>query len=308
MEEDGCGWTVLHMAAKMGRTSTVNLLLDAGWDLEARSYGGETALSLAVDNGHLETIKSLLVRGAQIDTQNSDKFDKNTPLHKASKYSHNDVLKFLLMCGANQDIRNKSGKTAEDCAENEETKAVFREFNEMGQQSIVDLFNLSINEKNWNIAATLICKGVTMTSMENICLENLVAILEVASKKNSPAKKNIVNFLALTVNEKDTNGNTSLHKAAELNNKEISMILIENGSDIEEKNKDGNTPLHIVSNSNNPELVKFFLNNGASSTQFIKNKDGKIPLNLADDSQNLDVFRIILIDFLNFALKTPYRN
>ena len=42
---------------------------------------------------------------------------------------HTEVIKTLLLCGASQEIRNHRGKTAEDEAKNDETRAVFRKFN-----------------------------------------------------------------------------------------------------------------------------------------------------------------------------------
>ena len=66
---------------------------------------------------------------------------------------------------------------------------------------------------------------------------------------------------------------------------------------------DGNTPLHIAAESENEKIVKYLLENGASSTQFVANKAGQIPLEVA--RHNKFIFRIILIDFLNYALKSP---
>ena len=133
---DEMDWTALHEAADGGHPPVVTRLLDAGWSLEARSeYTGRTPLSYAAEAGHLETVKCMLIRGANMDTQNDD---KRTPLHYASSNGHSKVIKraeghtemikTLLHCGANQQIRNDQGQTAEDAAKNDETRAVFREF------------------------------------------------------------------------------------------------------------------------------------------------------------------------------------
>lgn len=70
---------------------------------------------------------------------------------------------------------------------------------------------------------------------------------------------------------------------------------------MEEANFDGNTPLHLAAASDNETIVKYLLKNGASSTQFMKNNDGLIPLEVSKN--NTDIFNIILLDFLNYALK-----
>ena len=77
--------------------------------------------------------------------------------------------------------------------------------------------------------------------------------------------------------------------------------LIQN---IEVKDEEfGDTPLHAVAGTNNDKVLKLLLNNGASATQFMKNKAGKIPLELSRNNKYM--FRIVLIDFLNYALKSP---
>ena len=71
---------------------------------------------------------------------------------------------------------------------------------------------------------------------------------------------------------------------------------------IEVGDKSGNTPLHAVAFTDNDKVLKLLLNNGASATQFTKNKKGQIPLEIS--KHNKYMFRIILLDFLGFALKT----
>ena len=118
--------TALHGAAYRGHTPVVTLLLDAGWSLEAETGGGDTPLAWVALRGHLEMAKCLLDRGANINTQTSTKW---TPLHRASYGGFTDLARLLLQRGANQEIRNKDGKTASEYAKNDETRAVFSEFN-----------------------------------------------------------------------------------------------------------------------------------------------------------------------------------
>ena len=75
-------------------------------------------------------------------------------------------------------------------------------------------------------------------------------------------------------------------------------------SNIEKKEeKSGNTPLHAAAGTVNDQVLRFLLNNGASVTQFIINNDGKIPLEISKNNKYM--FRLVLIDFLNYALKSP---
>ena len=90
---------------------------------------GVTPLILAAHCGHVGTVKYLLFKGADIETQDDG---KHTPLYWASRWGHTKVIKTLLHHGANREIRNYEGKTAEDEAMNDETRAVFSKWEERG--------------------------------------------------------------------------------------------------------------------------------------------------------------------------------
>jgi len=55
------------MAAILGHTETVNALLDAGANIEAKDIGGYTALLVATIKGQ-KTVNALLAAGANPDT------------------------------------------------------------------------------------------------------------------------------------------------------------------------------------------------------------------------------------------------
>ena len=103
------------------------------------------------------------------------------------------------------------------------------------------------------------------------------------------------------IEEKNLEGNTPIHIAVATQNN-LMKFLIENGSNIEEKDFQGNTPIHIAAASDNDRIVKYLIQNGASTTQFTQNNDGQIPLELA--RHNNYIYRSILIDFLDYALKS----
>jgi ankyrin repeat protein len=62
--------SVLHAAAKMGRSDAVAAMLDLGIDVDAGSDVGATALSYAASRGHREVVALLLERGAAVNARN----------------------------------------------------------------------------------------------------------------------------------------------------------------------------------------------------------------------------------------------
>lgn len=69
-------------AAANGNLALVRSMLDRGADLNSIDYQGRTALMLAAFEGHLAVIQFLLEIGAPVSQSNEEGF---TPLHRAAE-------------------------------------------------------------------------------------------------------------------------------------------------------------------------------------------------------------------------------
>ena len=85
--------TPLHTASGYGRTSLVELLIDQGADIEAKSKLGESPIFFAAQEGHLPTAQLLVTRGARTDAV---KIDGVMPIHQAAQDNRHQVLEFLV--------------------------------------------------------------------------------------------------------------------------------------------------------------------------------------------------------------------
>ena len=74
----------------------------------------KTALILAIEYGHIDIVKYLLMAGA--DTEIKDCEYDSTALMWASTNDDAAVVKLLLRSGANMDVKDKEGQTALGCA------------------------------------------------------------------------------------------------------------------------------------------------------------------------------------------------
>lgn len=142
-EEDGS--TCLHHAAKIGNLEMVSLLLSTGQvDVNAQDSGGWTPIIWAAEHKHIDVIRMLLTRGADVTLTDNEEniclhwasftgsaaiaevllnaqcdlhavnYHGDTPLHIAARESYHDCVLLFLSRGANPELRNKEGDTAWD--------------------------------------------------------------------------------------------------------------------------------------------------------------------------------------------------
>uniref|UniRef100_A0A8C2FC92 Euchromatic histone-lysine N-methyltransferase 2 n=1 Tax=Cyprinus carpio TaxID=7962 RepID=A0A8C2FC92_CYPCA len=139
-EEDGS--TGLHHAAKLGNLEVVLLLLSTGQvDINAQDSGGWTPIIWAAEHRHIDVIRALLNRGADVTLRDKEmnvclhwasfsgcaeiaelvlnagcpltsiNQHGDTPLHIAAREGYIDCVTLFLSRGADIDIMNKEGDT-----------------------------------------------------------------------------------------------------------------------------------------------------------------------------------------------------
>ncbi|XP_038133002.1 histone-lysine N-methyltransferase EHMT2 [Cyprinodon tularosa] len=107
VEEDG--YTGLHHAAKLGNLEIVNMLLETGQvDVNAQDNGGWTPIIWAAEHKHVEVIKSLLNRGADVSIKDKE---LNVCLHWAAYAGNIDIAELVLNAGCSLSSVNVHGDT-----------------------------------------------------------------------------------------------------------------------------------------------------------------------------------------------------
>jgi hypothetical protein len=104
------GRTALHIAARIGNTELVSLLLDQGALVTATDHNGSTPLHLACQKGHQATVLLLLGEDSLI---NAVDIRGNTCLHFACSNGHRECVKALIFHKDQCDINaaNTQGDT-----------------------------------------------------------------------------------------------------------------------------------------------------------------------------------------------------
>ena len=121
IQNDNCFHTALHIAAEYGHTENIECLVRHKAQMDIQNEDGWTALHYAAMCGFTKIVECLVRHKAQMDIQSEDGW---TALHfvadRAMKCQedgeYGEVAVVLMANGANRDIKNKEGQTAEELA------------------------------------------------------------------------------------------------------------------------------------------------------------------------------------------------
>ncbi|KAJ8297702.1 hypothetical protein KUTeg_024233 [Tegillarca granosa] len=101
-------FSLLHWAAREGRTNIVDMLIQRGARINATNMGDDTALHLAASHGHRDIVRMLIQNKANINAINEH---GNTPLHYACFWGQDLIAEELVNNGALVSIANKFDET-----------------------------------------------------------------------------------------------------------------------------------------------------------------------------------------------------
>jgi ankyrin repeat protein len=107
-EKNSSGNTLLQMACCWGHVDTVKMLLRRGANIQVKNYDGWTALHQASFEGHTDIAKLLVEHGAHIPSKNEKGW---TPLHLACREGKTDTAKMLIENGADTGVTSDNGLT-----------------------------------------------------------------------------------------------------------------------------------------------------------------------------------------------------
>ena len=107
------GDTALHIVTRARSVPWINLMVQAGADVNARNVAGQTPLQIAASANFIEGVEVLLYHKARVDETDQS---GETPLIGAV-HSHNlPLVRMLLEGGADPDRPDNSGRSARDYA------------------------------------------------------------------------------------------------------------------------------------------------------------------------------------------------
>ncbi|CAG2251355.1 ILK [Mytilus edulis] len=135
-------FSLLHWAAREGRTNIVDMLIARGARINATNMGDDTALHLAASHGHRDIVMMLLHNKANINAVNEH---GNTPLHYAAFWGKDQIAEDLVNNGAIVGICNKFNESPLEKAKPKLGSMLKERALQLGQ----DLQKIPFKDRSW---------------------------------------------------------------------------------------------------------------------------------------------------------------
>ncbi|KAJ3652486.1 hypothetical protein Zmor_018447 [Zophobas morio] len=277
----------LRIASRKGDLEEVKRCLQNFADINSCSDLGNTALSFAALPGHVNIVKYLCAKGANINTMT--KPQGRTPLSWAVRGRCLDVVKILLEMKPSINTADCDGNTPLINAILESTTDIASMLINAG----ADINGCNASEKS----PLAIAAENNRLDMVELLLENNADISNLGKKEKTPLSAaalggnlDIVKSLVsrrVDINAINSDGNTALTYAVEAENDSIVEFLIEHDADPCKCGKNGKTPLRTAVVKQSLPLITYLLDHGAESTI-------QTAFLVAIETRNLDIIRLLI--------------
>jgi ankyrin repeat protein len=289
---DKDGRTPLHWASRGVHLEVVKFLVDKGADVNAEDSNKVVPLhSLAVRNA-AAAIAILVAKGAEVDAKD---YGGNTALHYAALSDSVDAVAVLIEKGADIENRENYGRTPLIlCARERGGPRTIKVLLEAGGDvNARDKFqDTALNLASWRgkkeVVDILLDGGAKISSKGR-------DVRYLFSEAASHGLSRLFDAVAKAGGDptfKLSNGGTLLHAAAAGGSAEILEILIGKGLDINLKDSYGWTPLHYAARDGQVEAVEQLITKGTHINA--RSIMGQSPLNVADEMKH-DKVRALLL-------------
>ncbi|KAJ8684588.1 hypothetical protein QAD02_020380 [Eretmocerus hayati] len=271
-------------------------------------------LHLAVETGHSEIVKLLLMKGAWVNSRNGL---GETPLHVCCKKSNFALANMLLSGGCEADIPDCAHSTPLHVAVENECKELVQlliqhEVNINSYTARSDLagftpLHLAVYKENEGIVEILLQNGAyvnalintshidelsSIKSNNNIVFLNYSPLHLAAVASNDRVLKLLLDHGAKIDATIEQNGFSALHLAVERRRMKNILILFEHNADFRAKTKEGLDVLHMAVINSWSQLVEKLLVKGANVDTL--SREMETPLFLAVEMGDEDLVELLL--------------
>jgi len=273
------GLAPIHYAVIDNHLGLFTFLMEKKVNINIKSTSGATPLHESVRNGNIHMTTMLIANGADVNAIDAK---GNTPLHTGIPSEvHFQIVKLLLETGADPNIRDEHGDTPLHIAiilnrPVSVIEALIAGGSDVHIRNIngkTPLF-IAVQEERASIIPSLLSAGSEVFASDNSGKTPFDAAIRI----NGNIFNNMIT--PVTVGQRDTAGNTMLH-ATILNRGNVNQIgkILDQGAMVDARNRDGDTALHVAVRMDQRQNGEFLISRGANI--FSLNAAGFSPLFIA---------------------------
>ncbi|KAF7959204.1 hypothetical protein EAE96_002719 [Botrytis aclada] len=321
--------TPLSLAIQTGNTRIIDLVLQAGAEIDGECLNGRTPLLVAIERNKINIVDLLLQRGAKYKAQSMDNSDllsqesdrsgepissistpKNQlPLSFAIEIGNCDIAKLLLDHGA--ELEDKDLLLALESG-NDNMVESLDGYNRASHPKIRGMhlrlasdnrgmrLRLAAQLGNVQLIKAFIKKGLALESKDRIGQTPLI----LAAKYGHCEAIKLLLESGAKLQSDDSNSGSPLMAATTNGNKDAVELLLQRGANIEVGDWYSKTPLIAAIKNGDKELVKLLLQNGADFEK--QNNYNQIPLIIAIENGNKEIVELLLQNGADFRRKDKY--
>lgn len=268
--------------------STVLPRLDQLADINIKGPDGGTALHEAAYKGNEELLRLLILRGA--DTNMKDHAGDTPLIRTAGFVNRGGIIRLLVKHNANINSQNDIGYTALHRAADSGTEATVRELLALGAdvriRDVSQSTALHVAIEHEAVAQLLLDHRAEIDAQDG---DKKTALHKAAQRGFESTVRILLDYKA-DVSIEDEDGRTALYETC--GNREIAQLLLEHGADVNAQDHCQRTALHNAAFQGHDAVVKTLLEHKASVR--LESWNGRTPLHEAAFRGGEAILRMLL--------------
>ncbi|XP_071090384.1 uncharacterized protein [Haliotis cracherodii] len=292
--------TPISVASLQGQTSTVELLLKHGANVEVVDVNYNTPLHIACSQRHRDIVTTLVAACRGIMSERN--IDGNTPIHLVCQTGDINIVEILLNLDCDCSLLNYGNYLPLDIACEQGDEGVVKALlHKWGYPVPYDGSDTPLH-KACRAGFPHIVQLLLMYDVERSVNVDAGHPLLIAIQQNRPCIASMLMTKKTSMLVLDGYGNTALWRACEGGHVEIVKLLVENGLDVSQSDY-YDTALLSACKGGHVEIVKLLVENGLDVSQ---SDYGDRALESACEGGHVEIVELLLENGLDVSLSDDY--